>query len=126
MNLKIIGCFGLLSLIIWQCSSGPNSKEMTVEQLANNVCRCSQSLITYNEELRQLADQSDTQALISKMSEGDSKMSEAVFCITRDLRKEISNLITTELEVSIHDACQLDKRMTLDLLGKIAAYKIPE
>ena len=117
----------LLSAVIVfvSCQSTPKSSGMTTEQLAAFVCKCSQPIVAYNDELRALAAADNMRALSQKMIQGDQIMETAINCITDQIEQKHKNLLNERLNLLIDERCHLDKRMTADLIQKVSEFEIP-
>lgn len=117
----------LLSAVIVSvsCQSTPKSSGMTTEQLAAFVCKCSQPIVAYNDELRALAAADNMGALSQKMIQGDQIMETAINCITDQIEQKPKNLLNERLYLLIDERCHLDKRMTVDLIQKVSEFEIP-
>ena len=126
--IKVVRQLSLLIVVIFciGCHSNSNNSGLNSDELAIIICDCSASLVKYNEELQLLMAAKEMESLAKRMGEGDSKMIEAINCITDQLNASVENLIITELETIISEKCKRDKRMLQDIMTKLSEFKMPQ
>jgi len=113
----------LISVITFvSCHSTSKSSGMTSEQLTNIVCKCAQPIVTYNNELRSLAETDNMGQLTQEMAKGDAIMQSAEACITDKILTDIDQILSPNLNQQIIDHCKLDPRMIDDILIKLQAF----
>lgn len=114
------GCLGMIIFV--SCQSERTKDGITQEILADMICECSAKIVRHNQLLASLMHINDKVQLEEEIKKGEGIFNEATTCITTPIQNDISAILTPDLWEKVKSNCQLDERVTADLILRIDEF----
>lgn len=121
--MKRLSALLILGLTLWVgCKPSTTQDGISQTELAQMICRCSESIVAHNKVLEQLSKHDNSAELVEKIKQGEAVMERATECITSSIRNDLSAVLTPDLWQKIDANCRLDERMIADIVLRIDQF----